>query len=131
VLASATGIMREANTLADARPAGTMREARGGGAVLDARFVIEHARIGDAESLQVLETVGHNLGIGIANLVNIFNPDVVVIGGGVSAAGELLLGPAREEYRRRALPSLVHHTEIVAASLGNDAGVLGAAALVL
>jgi glucokinase len=131
VLASATGIMREANTLADARPAGTLREARGGGAVLDARFVIEHARIGDAESLQVLETVGHNLGIGIANLVNIFNPDVVVIGGGVSAAGELLLTPAREEYRRRALPSLVHHTEIVAASLGNDAGVLGAAALVL
>ena len=55
VLASATGIMREANTLADARPAGTLREARGGGAVLDARFVIEHARIGDAEALQVLE----------------------------------------------------------------------------
>ena len=58
VLASATGIMREANALADARPAGTLREARGGGAVLDARFVIEHARSGDAESLQVLETVG-------------------------------------------------------------------------
>ena len=131
VLASATGIMREANALADARPAGTLREARGGGAVLDARFVIEHARIGDAESLQVLETVGRNLGIGIANLVNIFNPEVVVIGGGVSAAGELLLGPAREEYHRRALPSLAHDTEVVAASLGNDAGVLGAAALVL
>ena len=49
----------------------------------------------------------------------------------MSAAGELLLGPAREEYQRRALPSLAHDTRVVAASLGNDAGVLGAAALVL
>ena len=131
VLASATGIMWEANALADARPAGTLREARGGGAVLDARFVIEYARIGDAESLQVLETIGQYLGIGIANLVNIFNPEVVVIGGGGSAAGDLLLRPAREEYQRRALPSLAHETRVAAASLGNDAGVLGAAALVL
>jgi glucokinase len=131
VLASATGVMREANALADARPAGTMRAARGGGAVLDARFVIEHARVGDPESLEVLNRVGRNLGIGIANLVNIFNPEVVVIGGGVSAAGDLLLTPAREEFQRRALPSLAHESEVVAASLGNDAGVLGAAALVL
>ena len=93
--------------------------------------MIEHARIGDAESLQVLETVGQYLGIGIASLVNIFNPEVVVIGGGGSAAGDLLLRPAREEYQRRALPSLAHDTRVVAASLGNDAGVLGAAALVL
>ena len=64
-------------------------------------------------------------------MVNIFDPEVIVIGGGVSAAGDLLLAPAREEYHRRALPSLAHHTEVVAASLGNDAGVLGAAALML
>ena len=131
VLASATGIMREANALADASPAGTLRAARGDGADLDARFVIEHARIGDPESLQVLETIGRHLGTGIANLVNIFDPEVVVVGGGVSAAGDLLLRPARDEFHRRALPSLAHHADVVAASLGNDAGVLGAAALVL
>jgi hypothetical protein len=86
---------------------------------------------GDAAAVEALALIGRNLGVGIASLLNIFNPDLVVIGGGVSAAGDLLLTPAREEFQRRALPSLVHESEVVAASLGNDAGVLGAAALVL
>jgi glucokinase len=63
--------------------------------------------------------------------VNIFNPEVVVVGGGIMAAGELLLGVAREEAGRRALRAAWREVEVVAAELGNDAGVLGAAALVL
>ena len=78
----------------------------------------------------MFRVVGRHLGIGIANYVNIFNPELVVIGGGISAAGELLLEPARQEYRRRVLKA-TGGASVVAASLGNDAGMLGAAALVL
>ena len=91
--------------------------------------MIDRARAGDAEAIEVLAVVGRHLGVGIANYVNIFNPEVVVIGGGISAAGELLLGPAREEYERRVLRATAG-ARVVAAELGNDAGVLGAAALV-
>ena len=65
----------------------------------------------------------------IANLVNIFNPQVVVIGGGVIAAGELLLGPARTVVAERVLPFLSEHVSIVAARFGVEAGMVGAAAL--
>jgi len=90
--------------------------------------VIGHAESGDAEARDVLAVVGRHLGVGIANYVNIFNPELVVIGGGISSAGELLLGPARDEYRRRVLRA-VGTARVVVAQLGNDAGVLGAAAL--
>ncbi len=129
VMASSTGVMREANALAGERPQGTIAAARQAGKDLDSRWVIEHARIGDDDAVEVLRRVGSHLGVGIASYVNIFNPDMVVIGGGISAAGELLLAPARAEFRRRALPALRQGVEIVVAKLGNDAGVLGAAAL--
>ena len=92
--------------------------------------MIDRARAGDEEAIEVFAIVGRHLGVGITNLVNIFNPEVVVIGGGVAAAGEALLAPAREEYERRVLKATAG-ARIVAAELGNDAGVLGAAALVL
>jgi len=92
--------------------------------------VIDQAQAGDVEARDVFRIVGRHLGVGIANYVNIFNPELVVIGGGISSAGELLLEPAREEYRRRVLRASAS-ARVVAAQLGNDAGVLGAAALVL
>jgi glucokinase len=128
VLASATGVMAAAQRIADQRPGGTLAAARGRGEELDTRFVIDHAKAGDGEAVEVLEVVGNHLGVGIANYVNIFNPEVVVIGGGVSSAGELLLGPARAEYHRRVLKA-TGTARVVVAELGNDAGVLGAAAL--
>jgi glucokinase len=128
VLTSATGVMAAAQRIADERPDGSLAMARAGGLELDVRYVIEHAKGGDAESVQVLEVVGRHLGVGIANYANIFNPELVVIGGGISAAGELLLGPARAEYQRRVLRA-TSTARVVVAELGNDAGVLGAAAL--
>jgi glucokinase len=95
------------------------------------RVVIDGALAGDTDCVDALAIVGRHLGVGIANYVNIFNPDVVVVGGGIMAAGELLLGVAREEAGRRALRPPWREVEVVAAELGNDAGVLGAAALVL
>jgi glucokinase len=128
VLASATGVMAAAQRIASERPRGALAAARAAGEDLDARFMIDRGRAGDVEARDVFRIVGQHLGVGIANYVNIFDPEIVVIGGGISAAGDLLLEPARAEYQRRALRSS-SWAPVVAAQLGNDAGVLGAAAL--
>jgi glucokinase len=67
--------------------------------------------------------------VGISSLVNVFNPEVVVLGGGVMGAGELLLEPARAEVASRALPPGRDQVKIVAARFGGEAGMVGAAAL--
>jgi glucokinase len=91
--------------------------------------VIDAARDGDAGALAAIELLGRRLGIGIANAINMFDPDLVVVGGGVSAAGELLLGPAREEAARYLLPGCGTRTQIQQARYGPLAGVRGAALL--
>ena len=87
---------------------------------------------GDKAALALFERVGHWLGVGIASLVTIFDPDLVVVGGGVAATGELLLAPARASFERyvharahRDLPP------VVPTRLGADAGLVGAATLAL
>lgn len=80
------------------------------------------------------ETVARSaryLGIAIANIINIISPDVIAIGGGISAAGDLLLTPILESARENTLEGMFDHTRILLATLGNNAGVLGAAHLVL
>ena len=71
----------------------------------------------------------HRLGVVLANLINIFNPQVIAIGGGVIGAGELLLAPARAVVAERVLPFLTDSMEIVATRFGVEAGMVGAAAL--
>ena len=131
VLASATGIMRLAGGVADERPAGSFARARERGEDLDARFVIEQAKGGDSDAVEALRRAGRYLGIGLASFANIFNPEVILIGGGASAAGELLIGPARTEMVRRGLPPTTRGVRVAIAELGNTAGVLGAAELAL
>jgi glucokinase len=128
-MCSGTALAREAARFASERP-----ESRLAAAVRDGRepagpLVSELAHDGDEAALAVLELIGTRLGIGIANYVNIFNPEVIVIGGGVIGAGELLLEPARAEMRRRALPPSRDEVRIVAARFGVEAGMIGAAAL--
>ena len=91
--------------------------------------VIEAARAGDPAALAAIELLGRRLGIGIANAINTFDPDLVVVGGGVSVAGELLLAPAREEAGRYRLTGVGTRTEIRRARYGPHAGVRGAALL--
>jgi len=91
--------------------------------------VIDAARDGHAGALAAIELLGRRLGVGIANAINTFDPDLVVVGGGVSAADELLLAPAREEAARYLLPGVGTRTEIRRARYGPLAGVLGAALL--
>jgi glucokinase len=87
------------------------------------------AQAGDAVAIAVVARLGRRLGIGIANAINTFDPDVVAVGGGVSAAGELLLGPAREAAAEYILPGVGTRTEIRIAHSGPAAGVRGAALL--
>ena len=90
---------------------------------------IAAARGGDEDARVALEQMGEKLGVGLASLMNLLDPEVIVIGGGAMAAGELLLGPAREELRRRALPPGRDLVRIVEAKFGPDAGMLGGAVL--
>lgn len=91
--------------------------------------VIDAALNGDRGARAAIELLGRRLGIGIANAINTFDPELVVVGGGVCAAGELLLAPAREEAGRYRLTGVGTRTEIRAARLGPLAGVRGAALL--
>ena len=96
---------------------------------LPEKTTIDAALQGDAGALAAIELLGRRLGIGIANAINTFDPDVVVVGGGASIAGELLLAPAREEAARFTLTGVGTRTEIRRARHGSLAGVRGAALL--
>ncbi len=131
--ASGNALVREARAMILANsPVASDLAARVDGRAddLTGPIVTEAAREGDPTSIELLAEIGHWLGIGIANLAAAFDPGTFVIGGGVSAAGELLLGPARETFRRR-LTGRGYRPEarIVAARLGNEAGMIGAADL--
>ncbi len=115
--------------VAQERPDSGLGRALAEGRELAGPLVTELAHDGDETAIEVLRTIGSNLGVAIASLVNIFNPEVVVIGGGVIAAGELLLQPARDEVAARALPPSKDEVRIVAAQFGVEAGMVGAAAL--
>lgn len=97
---------------------------------INAKEVAEAAKQGDPLACFVLAEAGKYLGILLAGITNLLNPECIVIGGGVSQAGDLLLEPVRWEVRRRALTVAAETLKIVPATLGADAGVLGAAALV-
>jgi glucokinase len=85
------------------------------------------ARAGDAMALAGLADVGRHLGIGIGNMITVISPDRVVLGGGVAAAGDLLLDPIRREVRRHVFTTSVDEVEILTAELGTWAGAIGAA----
>jgi glucokinase len=89
--------------------------------------VVDGAKAGDADALRVLDILGQRLGIGIANAINTFDPQEIVIGGGVSTAGDLLLDPAIRVAKEYTVPGLGRHTTIRLARHGAQAGVLGAA----
>ena len=91
-------------------------------------LVTEAALAGDPTAIGVFELIGSRLGVACASFANIFQPDAIVVGGGVIPAGDLLLDPARAEVRARALRPM-NETPILEATLGNDAGMIGAAAL--
>lgn len=95
----------------------------------DGPAAVDAAHEGDAKGCEALHILGTRLGLGIANVINTFDPEVVAIGGGVSRAGDLLLKPARASAARFVLEGVGTRTEIRIAKLGPQAGVRGAALL--
>jgi len=130
-MCSGTALAREALRIALERPDSGLGRARAAGREILGPLVTELAYDGDVAAIDALALCGSWLGVGIANLVNMLNPDFVVIGGGVIAAGELLLGPAREVVAERALSPSKEHVQVVPARFGAESGMLGAAALAL
>jgi glucokinase len=128
-VASGTALAREARAAAEREPDSELGRMLSEGRELTGALVTELAHDGDRAARGVLELIGRRLGVGIANFVNLFNPEVVVLGGGVMGAGELLLEPARAEMAERALPPGRDVVRVVAARLGPEAGMVGAAAL--
>ncbi|HUF12877.1 MAG TPA: ROK family protein [Longimicrobiales bacterium] len=94
---------------------------------ITAATVYEAAVLGDPYANEVMKETAKFLGAGIANLINVLNPDMIVIAGGVTRAGEHLFGPLRSEVRRRAFKSAEEACQIVSAQLQGTAGVIGAA----
>ena len=112
----------------EAMASGTSIRTRSGE---DAMAIHIKAQQGDKKAIKVINETAYYLGIGIANLVNIFNPELVVVGGGLSNMGELLLKPTRQEFNKHALALPKKSVKIVRAKLRARAGLLGAIALCL
>jgi glucokinase len=125
-LASGTAADALAARVAAERPEGDLGRAAGAGRTVDARLAVELATEGPGDAREVLDHVGSHLGIGIASYVNVFNPEVVVLGGGFARAGDLLFEPARRVVAERALPPARDLVRVVPAVLGVEAGLVGA-----
>ena len=93
-------------------------------------IVSEAAKQGDPVAKRIFTIMGEYIGIGLASVVNLLNPEKIIIGGGVAAAGDLLLNPIKENLIKRAMPIAGAAVEIVPAQLGNSAGVIGASLLI-
>lgn len=126
--ASGTALGREGLEAAEREPDSALGRMLAAGREVDGKAVTDAALDGDETAVGVFELVGRRLGVALASFANIFEPDTIVIGGGVMAAGDLLLEPARRELEARALPPM-NRTPVVAAELGYDAGMIGAAAM--
>jgi glucokinase len=126
-LVSGTALIRDVSLAISRRPDTPLGRALEHGRELTGPLIDELAREGDPVARGALERMGRHLGVGIANVVNIFNPQVVVVGGGVIGAGDLVLDPAREVVRERALAPARDEVRIVEAAFGRESGMVGAA----
>ena len=125
------GAIREGVAAAGREPDSALGHALARGEGVTGRTVTEAALDGDHAAREVLNRAGRLLGVALASFANTFDPDVIVVGGGVAeGAGNLLLDPARSELRERALPPM-NRVEVKAAELGSDAGMVGAAAMAM
>ena len=128
-LASGRALDALAEAAARAHPESALGRLRAQGVDVRGPDVVAAAQTGDAKAKALMTLLGERLGVGVANVINTFDPEVVVIGGGVASAGELLLVPIRESARRFVVPGIGEATEIRVARYGAEAGVRGAALL--
>lgn len=127
-LASGTALGAEGRKAAEGSPDSVLGGLLAQGLEIDGKAVTAAAMGGDEAARGVVAEIGRRIGATLSGFANIFEPDVMVVGGGVMAAGDLLLEPARREVEARALRPM-NRTPVVAAQLGNDAGMIGAASM--
>lgn len=106
------------------------REMAGADGEITPYIVAKAAEAGDPVAKRIFEIIGTYIGMGLVSVINLLNPEKVIIGGGVAAAGDLLLDPIRKTIKERAMVVAGNSVEIVPAELGNSAGVIGASMLV-
>jgi glucokinase len=129
-VASGTALGREAQAAAERHPDSALGKLFAAGEEVNGRSATAAAVAGDQVARDVFELIGRRLGAFASGLANVFEPDVIVFGGGVMAAGEILLSPIREEVERRSLPPM-NKTRIAHAVLGPEAGMIGAATMAM
>lgn len=131
-LASGTALAREAvKQIRGGAKTSIIELVNGDISKIDAKVVSLAAKQGDELAKELISRLGYYLGIGLVNLVNIFNPELILIGGGVAKMGDLLLQPAIKIVKERAFSTPAATVEIKPALLGDDSGILGAVAFVL
>jgi len=99
------------------------------GSPITPELVAEAAILGDGVALRIFEKTGYWIGIALSSVVNLLNPEVIIIGGGVAQAGDILFDPIRETINKRALKISADSVKVIPAQLGNSAGVVGASLL--
>ena len=126
-LVSGNAIGREGRRVAGEQPDTALGRRLAAGKEIDGGIVTELAHTGDPLACEVLTEIGTRLGFGLVGLVNTFNPEVIVIGGGAARGGDMLLEPARAVVAARALPPARESVRIEPAHYGDEAGMMGAA----
>jgi glucokinase len=128
VLASGTAVAQEAvRRISQGERSSLTKILNGKVGDITAKEVSLAAQNGDSLALEVISQAATYLGVAMVNLVNIFNPEMIIIGGGMAQMGDLLLDTARQVVKERAFPLSAQAVRIVTAELGDNAGVLGAA----
>jgi glucokinase len=128
-LCSGTALQRDATELGKDKPDSPLGRIYAQNRRVKGRETVEAAQQGDPDALTLLERLGTNLGVAIASFVNVFEPEHLVVGGGLSRAAELFFPRAREEAAARALPALWERVSVEVARGGAHAGVIGAGVL--
>ncbi|MGL4988740.1 MAG: ROK family protein [Cetobacterium sp.] len=130
--ASATGVVREALSRLQMNKKNGLYEAISGDLnKLEAKHVFDEAKKGDKFSMDIVDYVSEYLAMGIGNILNIINPEVIILSGGVALAGDILLNKVKEKLHDYALAITIESLEIKLGELGNDAGIKGASALTI
>ncbi|WP_456278290.1 ROK family glucokinase [Bacillus sp. AK128] len=129
-IASATGIVRQALDELNNHVESKLYHLFDSNGSISAKDVFDAAKESDSYALHIIDQTAFHLGLALANLSNGVNPEKIVIGGGVSRAGDVLINPIEEYFRRFAFPRVAIAAELSVATLGNDAGVIGGAWLI-
>lgn len=126
-VASATGIVRTAKDhLAIYEGESLLKEKLQANSDISAKDIFDAAKAGDALAKETVEELADHLGLALANIGSVFNPERIVVGGGVSKAGDFLINEIKQAFVRYAFKPVAQSTDIVLAQLGNDAGIVGA-----